>query len=91
LIPGSKLIFWQQDQELEAATREYEKDWGLICTKLNETFSTNLTNSQCQKRWAQYISPDLTERKMGPWSADEVCHHINPVGFDLFIGNPFLK
>lgn len=39
---------------------------------MNQLFNTNLTNSQCQKRWTQYITPDIAERKVGPWSADEV-------------------
>jgi hypothetical protein len=43
-----------------------------VCTRLNELFQANLTNSQCQKRWAQYITPEISDRKIGPWSADEV-------------------
>jgi hypothetical protein len=35
-------------------------------------FGCSLTNSQCQKRWTQYLMPELAERKIGPWTADEV-------------------
>ena len=51
---------------------------------MNQLFNTNLTNSQCQKRWTQYITPDIAERKVGPWSADEV-KYVEVYSFFVFI------
>lgn len=61
-----------QDNDLDLAAKEFDRDWGLVCARLNDKFSTHLTNSQCQKRWTQYVSPEIMDRKAGPWSADEV-------------------
>lgn len=57
---------------LEEAVNLHDKNWTLVSAKLNTVLENKLTNSQCQKRWSQYLSPDTHARKTGPWSEKEV-------------------
>jgi hypothetical protein len=71
--------------ELSAAAIEFDRDWSQVASKLNDVFGCSLTNSQCQKRWSQYVAPDVLDRKGGMWSAEEVS-----LVSLLFKGSPML-
>jgi len=62
----------QMDEALGQAAMEFDKDWTLVNNKLNSMFGTGLTNSQCQKRWAQYVADEVKSKKQGPWSQEEI-------------------
>ena len=46
----------------------YGKQWKKIAAHVGH----GKDRSQCQHRWAVYLDPQLTLRKTGPWSDEEV-------------------
>ena len=59
----------KQDKRLHDAVSLFgDKDWVNVAAHVGH----GVTNERCVHRWQYYLRPELKDRKLGPWSVEEV-------------------